>query len=126
MEDEKPYRIIISGSETFLEYKDLSDIKLISININKNIVREENPEILQKSIIYKAINSKAILGIININKLHFVLHVTSSKIVGKMNDEIIYKIEEVDFCPMQSVYLLYDEEKKLSQIKDGISNLFNF
>ena len=124
MEDEKPYRIIISGSETFLEYKDLSDIKLISININKNIVREENPEILQKSIIYKAINSKAILGIININKLHFVLHVTSSKIVGKMNDEIIYKIEEVDFCPMQSVDLLYDEEKKISQIKDGISKLF--
>ena len=124
MEDEKPYRIIISGDETFLEYKDLSGIKLISININKNFVRSENPEILQKSIIYKAIDSKAILGIINIHKLYFVLHVTSSKIVGKMNNEIIYRIEDVDFCPMQSVDLLYDEEKKISQIKDGISKLF--
>ena len=124
MEDEKPYRIIISGDETFLEYKDLSGIKLISININQNFVRSENPEILQKSIIYKAIDSKAILGIINIHKLYFVLHVTSSKIVGKMNNEIIYRIEDVDFCPMQSVDLLYDEEKKISQIKDGISKLF--
>ena len=123
MENEKPYRIIISGAETFLEYKDLSTIKLISININTKIVRSENPEILQKSIIYKAINSKAILGIININKLYFILHVTTSKVVGKMKNEIIYKIEEVEFCPMQTVDLLYDEEKKINQIKDGISKL---
>ena len=123
MYNEKPYRIIISGAETFLEYKDLSTIKLISININTKIVRSENPEILQKSIIYKAINSKAILGIININKLYFILHVTTSKVVGKMKNEIIYKIEEVEFCPMQTVDLLYDEEKKINQIKDGISKL---
>ena len=123
MDNEKPYRIIISGAETFLEYKDLSIIKLISININTKIVRSENPEILQKSIIYKAINSKAILGIININKLYFILHVTTSKVVGKMKNEIIYKIEEVEFCPMQTVDLLYDEEKKINQIKDGISKL---
>ena len=123
MDNEKPYRIIISGAETFLEYKDLSTIKLISININNKIVRSENPEILQKSIIYKAINSKAILGIININKLYFILHVTTSKVVGKMKNEIIYKIEEVEFCPMQTVDLLYDEEKKINQIKDGISKL---
>ena len=123
MDNEKPYRIIISGAETFLEYKDLSTIKLISININTKIVRSENPEILQKSIIYKAINSKAILGIININKLYFILHVTTSKVVGKMKNEIIYKIEEVEFCPMQTVDLLYDEEKKINQIKDGISKL---
>ena len=123
MDNEKPYRIIISGAETFLEYKNLSTIKLISININTKIVRSENPEILQKSIIYKAINSKAILGIININKLYFILHVTTSKVVGKMKNEIIYKIEEVEFCPMQTVDLLYDEEKKINQIKDGISKL---
>ena len=123
MDNEKPYRIIISGAETFLEYKDLSTIKLISININTKIVRSENPEILQKSIIYKAINSKAILGIITINKLYFILHVTTSKVVGKMKNEIIYKIEEVEFCPMQTVDLLYDEEKKINQIKDGISKL---
>ena len=123
MDNEKPYRIIISGAETFLEYKDLSTIKLISININTKIVRSENPEILRKSIIYKAINSKAILGIININKLYFILHVTTSKVVGKMKNEIIYKIEEVEFCPMQTVDLLYDEEKKINQIKDGISKL---
>ena len=123
MDNEKPYRIIISGAETFLEYKDLSTIKLISININTKIVRSENPEILRKSIIYKAINSKAILGIININKLYFILHVTTSKVVGKMKNEIIYKIEEVEFCPMQTVDLLYDEEKKINQIKEGISKL---
>ena len=123
MDNEKPYRIIIYGAETFLEYKNLSTIKLISININTKIVRSENPEILQKSIIYKAINSKAILGIININKLYFILHVTTSKVVGKMKNEIIYKIEEVEFCPMQTVDLLYDEEKKINQIKDGISKL---
>ena len=40
-----------------------------------------------------------------------------------MKNEIIYKIEEVEFCPMQTVDLLYDEEKKINQIKDGISKL---
>lgn len=123
MENTKQYKIIISGEETFLEYKDISINKLISINVKKNIVKLEKPEILQKSIIYKVINSQAILGIININNLHFVLHVKSSKIVGKIKNEIIYRIEEVEFCPMQNVDLLNDEQKKLDQLKDGITNL---
>ena len=123
MENTKQYKIIISGEETFLEYKDISINKLISINVKKNIVKLEKPEILQKSIIYKVINSQAILGIININNLHFVLHVKSSKIVGKIKNEIIYRIEEVEFCPMQNIDLLNDEQKKLDQLKDGITNL---
>ena len=123
MENEKHFRIIVSGVETFLEYKDLSTTKLISVNVTKNIVKQENPEILQKAIIYKSVISQAILGIININNLYFVLHVTSSKIVGKIKNEIIYRIEGVDFVPMQNVELLSDEEKKLNQLKDGISKL---
>ena len=123
MENEKHFRIIVSGVETFLEYKDLSTTKLISVNVTKNIVKQENPEILQKAIIYKSVISQAILGIININNLYFVLHVTSSKIVGKIKNEIIYRIEGVDFVPMQNVELLSDEEKKLNQLRDGISKL---
>ena len=123
MENEKPFRIIISGEEIFLEYKDFSSDKLISVNIHKNIVKPANSEIVQNSIIYKVINSKAILGIININNLNFVLHVTSSKIIGKIKDEIIYRIEEVDFCPMQNIELLPEEQKKIDQLKEGITKL---
>ena len=123
MEDEKPFRIIISGEVTFLEYKDSSSDKLISINIIKNIVKPESPEILQKSIIYKDFYSKAILGIININNLYFILFVTSSKIVGKIKNEIIYRIEEVNFSPMQNIELEADNQKKIDQLKDGISKL---
>ena len=123
MENEKHFRIIVSGVETFLEYKDLSTTKLISVNVIKNTVKQENPEILQKAIIYKSIFSQAILGIININNLYFVLHVASSKVVGKIKNEIICRIEEVDFVPMQNVELLSDEEKKLNQLKEGIAKL---
>ena len=123
MESEKPYSIIISGEETFLQYKDSSTIKLISINISKNIVKQENLEVLQNQIIYKVIYSVAILGIININNLHFVLYVTSYKEVGKIKNEIIYRIEEVDFCPMQNIDISTEDQKKLDQLKDGIGKL---
>jgi len=123
MKNEKPYSIITSGEETFLQYKDLSITKLISINIIKNIVKQENPNILQNSIIYKTINTEAILGIININNLHFILYVTSSKEVGKIKNEIIYRIEDVEFCPMQNLELSPDDQKKIDQLKEGISKL---
>ena len=123
MENEKLFRIIISGQEIFLQYKDLSINKLISINTVKNIIKPESQEILEKSIIYKVFDAKAILGIITIQNLDFVLYVKSSKIIGKIKNEIIYKIEEVDFCPMQNFDLIVPDEKKLNQLKDGISNL---
>ena len=123
MENEKPFRIIISGQEIFLQYKDLSINKLISINTVKNIIKPESQEILEKSIIYKVFDAKAILGIITVQNLDFVLYVKSSKIIGKIKNEIIYKIEEVDFCPMQNFDLIVPDEKKLNQLKDGISNL---
>ena len=123
MEKQKPYSIMISGEVTFLQYKDLSLTKLISINIIKNEVKQENPEVLQNSLIYKTINTEAILGIININNLHFVLYVTSSKEIGKIKNEIIYRIEDVEFCPMQNVELLSEEQKKLDQLKEGLTKL---
>ena len=123
MENQKPFKIIISGAETFLQYKDLNTNKIISINAFKNIIKLENQDILEKSVIYKVFDAYAILGIINIKNLNYVLYVKTCKIVGRIRNEIIYRIEEVDFCPMQNIELMSTEEKKLNQLKDGIANL---
>ena len=123
MEFNKPFRIIISGEKIFLEYKDSTINNLISINIDKNIIKQENISILQNAIIYKIIYSEAILGIININNLNFILYVKSSKEVGKIKNEIIYRIEEVDFCQTKNIELLSDDEKKIEQLKEGIAKL---
>ena len=102
MKNEIPFLIILSDEEIFLEFKYSSIpeniIKLISININKNQINLENPTILEKKKINEKYNAKAILGIINIFEVELILFVTSSEIVCKMKDEIIYKINEVDFC----------------------------
>ena len=120
MKDEKPFSIISSGDEVFLQYKKDSINKLISVNIITNIIKQENPEILQKKVIYKTFNSKAVLGIINIKDIEFVLFVSSSDIVGKMNNETIYRISEVDFCEIPNGQIRYIDEEQIKQIKDGI------
>ena len=123
MNNEKPFTIISSGEEVFLQYKKDSIIRLISINIINNIIKQENPENLQKKVIYKTFNSNAILGIINIKNIEFVLFVTSSDIIGKMNNEIIYRISDVDFCEIPNGEIKYVDEEQIKQIKDGISKL---
>ena len=60
----------------------------------------------------------------NIKNLYsYIFCLISQNLLINLKNEIIYKIEEVEFCPMQTVDLLYDEEKKINQIKDGISKL---
>ena len=124
MENEKPFSIFSSGEEVFFQYKTNSINKLISINIINNIIKPENPDILQKKVIYKNYNSKAILGIINIKEVEFVLFVTSSDIIGKINNEPIYRISEIDFCEIPNNQIKFKDEEQIKKIKDGISNLF--
>jgi len=124
MESDMPYLVISSGEEVFLQYKTNSMTRLLSINIINNIIKNENPDILQKKVIYKMRNAKAILGIINIKDVEYVLTVLSSDIVGKMKNEIIYKITEVEFFEIPNGQMKFnDEEVQIKQIKDGISSL---
>ena len=123
MENENLFKIISSAEEIFLQYRYNSINKLLSINIIKNIIKLENPEILQKKVIYKIYNSKAILGIINIKNIEYILFVTSSNIVGKINNEEIYGISEVDFCEIPNEQMEYKDEEQIGTIKKGISNL---
>ena len=121
MKNEIPFLIILSDEEIFLEFKYSSIpeniIKLISININKNQINLENPKILEKKKINEKYNAKAILGIINIFEVELILFVTSSEIVCKMKDEIIYKINEVDFCEIPN--------KKLNKSTIDVGLIFN-
>ena len=123
MENESQFTILSSGEEIFLQYKRNSANKLISINVIKNIIKLENPEILQKKVVYKMINAKAILGIINIREIEYLLFVTSSEIVGKIKNEIIYRISEVDFCEIPNGQIKYNDEEQIDQIKNGIAKL---
>jgi hypothetical protein len=68
-------------------------------------------------------NAKAILGIINIKDIEYVLTVLSSNIVGKMKNEIIYKITEVEFFEIPNGQMKFNDEEQIKQIKDGISSL---
>ena len=123
MENESQFTILSSGEEIFLQYKRNSANKLISINVIKNIIKLENPEILQKKVVYKMINAKAILGIINIREIEYLLFITSSEIVGKIKNEIIYRISEVDFCEIPNGQIKYNDEEQIDQIKNGIAKL---
>ena len=123
MENESQFTILSSGEEIFLQYKRNSANKLISINVIKNIIKLENPEILQKKVVYKTYNAKAILGIINIREIEYLLFVTSSEIVGKIKNEIIYRISEVDFCEIPNGQIKYNDEEQINQIKNGIAKL---
>ena len=123
MENEKPYSIILSGEEVFLQYKKDSVNKLISINIIQNIIKPENPEILQKKVIYKILKADAILGIINIREKEYILFVTSSIKVARIKNEDIYKISDVDFCEIPNSQIKFSDEEQIKQIKDGISKL---
>ena len=58
MENENLYTIIFSSEETLLLYKNNNITKLLSINVIKNIIKIENPEILQKKLFTKVIIQK--------------------------------------------------------------------
>jgi len=111
--------------EIFLEYNDNKSkkTKLISININANKIKVENPQILKSKKIIQKINVKAILGIININNSRFILYVKSSNEVGKIKNEIIYIITEVDFFEISSDNNDQENKKETKQFKEGIAKL---
>ena len=129
MEIDKHFIIYPGEEEVFLQYinKDLEPNinKIVSININTNEVKVENPDIIRQKKLIKSINAKAILGIINIKDVEFVLFVSSNKIVGKMKGEFIFKISEVEFCEIPNNKLNKSEEEKnqIQEYKEDISKL---
>ena len=129
MENEKIFRVISTEEEIFIQYKNSlapNIIKLLSININKNEIKIENPEILKNISKIRKTKAKAILGIIKIKEIEFLLYVTSSEIVGQIKGEAIYRISEVDFCEIPNKNLNkneYADEFQIKYIKEGISKL---
>ena len=126
MEIDNPYTIILTNKEIILQHMNLSTdnpIKILSINPNNNLIKVENPDILQEKIIFKNIKVKAILGIIHIINKNYILFVKSSDKVGKINNEEIYMITEVDFFEISLKNNQKEETKEIKQIKEGISKL---
>ena len=130
MEKENPYRIISTDEKVYLKYNRKKEepniIKVLSINLNKNEIKIENPKILDEISIKVKYKAKAILGIINIKSVEFVLFVTSSELVGYMKGEAIYIITDVDFCEIPNKNLNkseYIDEDQIKDIKEGISKL---
>ena len=129
MENDRPFTVISTEEKVFLEYKNSFDpniIKLLSIDISKNEIKIEKPEILQNQSIIKESKAEVILGIINIKGVDFILYVTSSEVVGQMKDEAIYRILEVDFCEIPNKNLNkaeYIDEDQIKYFKEGISKL---
>ena len=121
MEIEKPFKIIRSGEQVYLQHS--NEQKLLFIDLNNNNLKFENPEIFQKKVINKIYLANAILGIINIKNIQYVLYVTSCEIVGTMKNETIYRISEVDFCEIPNRFITISDEEKIKEIKDGISKL---
>ncbi len=111
--------------EIFLEYIDNKSnrTKLISISENSNKIKVENPQILKSKNIIQKIKTKAILGKIGINNSNFILYVKSSTEVGKIKNEIIYLITEVDFFEIPSENNNTDNKKEIKQFKEGISKI---
>ena len=111
--------------EIFLEYNDnkAKSTKVISINKNAKKIKVENPQILKSQNIIQKTNAKAILGIIDINNSNFILYVKSSTEVGKIKNEIIYIITEVDFFEIPSENNTSDNKKEIKQFKEGISKI---
>ena len=128
MEDDNPFRVILSEEEVFLKYKNYLDpniMKLLSINLNKKEIKVEDPEILKNIKISQKYKAKAILGIINIKNVEFILFVKSSEAIGLIKGEIIYRITEVDFCEIPNKNLKREEidEDQIKYFKEGISKL---
>ena len=67
--------------------------------------------------------SNSILGYINIRGIEYVLFVTSSHVVGKMKNETIYRISEVEFCEIPGDQVRLNDEEQIKHIKGGISKL---
>ena len=128
IDNPNPYEIIVLKNEIFLKFIDFSidnpKNKLLSIkNINNISIKQEKLEILEDKNILKSFKAKAILGIINIINRDYILFVKSSENVGKINDEVIYLISEVDFVEIPKEGIEIKEEKDIKKIKEGISDL---
>ena len=119
------YTIISTNQEIFLQHINSSNsqINLLAINRdNINITKVQNPYIDEDKIIIKILKVKCILGIIHIINKDYILYVKSHETIGKINNENIYTISEVDFFDI-SIETTEKEEKEIEDIKDGISKL---
>ena len=127
MEDELNhyYTIISTNEEIFLQHMNSSNNQINLLSINRydiKLTKLENPYISDEKIIDNLIKVKCILGIIHIINKDYILYVKSHEIVGKINNENIYTITEVDFFDI-SLENYKTEEKEIKDIKEGISKL---
>ena len=122
------YTIISTNQEIFLQHINSSNSQINLLAINRddiNITKVQNPYIDEEKIIIKTLKVKCILGIIHIINKDYILYVKSHETVGKINNENIYTISEVDFFDI-SIEKKEKEEKEIEEIKDGISKLLKF
>ena len=128
LDNSNPYEIILTKYELFLKFNDSSKgqpiNKLLSIKNASNIsIKQEKIEFLNGNNILKSFKARAILGIINIINRDYILFVKSSEVVGKINDESIYLITEVDFVEIPKEDNESKEIKDIKKIKEGIADL---
>ena len=125
MENESQYTIILTNEDIFLHYNNSVEkiIKLLSINTDSHKIKVEEPFILEQKTVIKSIKVKSILGIIRIINKDYILYVKSCDLVGKINNESIYLITEVDFFEISPNNNNNKETKEIKKIKDGISML---
>ena len=136
---EHSFSIIASTNEIILEHKyfipmtmkeggavvTISENKYISIDFDGKIKKQNLEDIDDLNIIDNIININAILGIINIENVNFILYVTSSKKIGEIKGENIFKIDEVNFYQI-SKNEKENNSKKIKKIKEGISKLMTY
>jgi hypothetical protein len=125
------YFIHYSSEEIFLQNRKVLN-RILCININNTLIKEESNLYLQQKVIYSTIKCKAILGIIRIKDFDHLIYVKTSQSVCFIENSEIFKIIDIEIIPINSNlkneknnYYINNSNysKEINDIIYGIKNL---
>jgi hypothetical protein len=119
---EGDYRVYITNQTIYIEYKYYNNV----LNIDKisGNVTESSKQISENKEEIKSHKPLAILGIINLEKIEFIIFVKSANFIGKIEEADVFRVKEVELIPIILDYKLDLIGSELKNLIDGIKNLY--
>lgn len=115
------YRVYISNESLLIQhvqYEKILRIEKHSINIT-----EVSPDILRNLKSSILMKPHAILGIMEIEKINFLIFVKAAYFIGKMEEAEVYRIKEIETVPILPFEKIENLSSEIKSLIVGIKNL---
>jgi hypothetical protein len=119
---EGDYSLYITNQNIYIEYKYYNNI--LDIDKYSGGITESNIQLSENIKKIKPQKPHAILGIINLEKIEFIIFVKSAYVIGKIEEAEVFRVKEVELIPIVPDKELDYLGSEVRNLVEGIKNLY--